>query len=172
MPNFTSLEMLEQWLKSSGWMQAKTSSGLTMKDILIQEGEKLKSCLQRAIEEYYDSYQPSGIVPRTDNLKNSLQVDKFVKINTSTNTLSIEVNFDEAMIAAESVFGSDSSAYNTAVLINDGWEVQKDVSFKGVEHFGIYKPGFDFVGKALQYFYADNPYNLKVRVEGFPTQYD
>jgi len=173
MPNFSSISELEQWLKSSGWIQAKTSSGLTMKDILIQEGEKLKSCLEKAISNYYDTMPSSGIVPRTYDLQNSLLLDKLVHVDLSSGRLSIGINFDADKIKAESIIdGYDSSAYNTAVLINDGWQVEKNVWFKDIERFGFYHDGFDFIQEALNSFYADNPYNLKVHVEGFKKNYD
>lgn len=168
---FNSLDALYGWMEKQGWQYATTSSGLTMRDILLKEAERLKSCFEKAIGSYYDSYSPSGIVPRTGNLQDSLVVDKVVKISSAGKTMSVQIDFDQAMIMAESIFGSDSSNYNTASLINDGWQVRPDVSFSHIEHFGFYD-GFDFVRQALDEFYSDNPYNIKVHVEGFKNNYD
>jgi len=169
--NFTDLDQLVSWIKTEGWMQAKNSSGLTMKEILMSEATRLKNIIQDKIQEYYNSYSPQVYI-RTENLLNSLSVDKFVKVNIGDGRLSINIDFDEYATATHSIFGGDTfSDYNRASLINDGWEVKKDVWFREKEHFG-WQDGFDFIGKAIQEFYADNPYNLKIHVEGFKNNYD
>ena len=169
LPDFTSLSDLSSCLNTQAGQSTVLSNGLSIEEMLKTEADRLKSCIEKFLDEYYDSYDPSGMYLRTENLRYSMSVDDFIDINIAEGKAVIKIDFDKYAIAAHSLFGSDSSAYNQVALINNGWRVEKDVWFKDIEHFG-WQSGFDFIGKGIALFNQTNPYNLKIDVQGIPTE--
>jgi len=165
---FTSLDQLSSYLNTRTGQQTMTTSGVTIEQILKKEADRLKSCIEQFLDEYYASYDPVMYM-RTDNLRYSMSVDDFIDINVVEGRAVIKIDFDKYAITAHSLFDSDSSAYNQVALINNGWKVEKDVWFKDIEHFG-WQSGFDFIGKGIALFNQTNPYNLKIDVQGIPVE--
>ena len=165
--DFTSLDQLSAYLNTSAGQQTMTTSGVTIEQLLKQEANRLKSCIEQYLDEYYASYDPS-VYMRTDNLRYSMSVDDFVDINVVAGIAKISIDFDKYAIASHSLFGG-SNEYNQVELINNGLEVKQDVWFKDIEHFG-WQEGFDFIGQGIALFNQTNPYNLKIEVEGISKE--
>jgi len=162
--DFTSLEQLSKYLSSQAGQSIMTTSGLTIQQILEQEARRLLNFIQKRINEYYESYQPV-MYERTYGLF-AMRIEDFTDMSVINGTASIKINFDELEIQAHSIFGDDSTAYNTVELINNGWQVRDGLWFSNVEHLGFQKPA-RFIENGIVDFNADNPYNLKIELQGF-----
>ena len=77
---------------------------------------------------------------------------------TAYTAIAIEVN-DNAI--HNSIL--DNSEANAFWLINDGWEVKKDVWFKDIYRFGYYE-GAHFVEDAVEEFERTSKYGIKVQI--------
>ena len=55
----------------------------------------------------------------------------------------------------------------TPILIDQGWEVRKDVWFRDIHMFGFFE-GTGFIKAAISEYNAQNPYGFKLRVEYTP----
>ena len=162
--DFTSLDQLSAYLNTQAGQSTVLSNGLSIEEMLKNEANRLKSCIEKRLDEYYESYSPS-VYFRTDNLRYSMSVDDIVSIDIAAGKASISIDFDKYAIAAHSVFGDDSSNYNQVELINNGWKVKDSVWFADVEHFG-YQEGSHFIENGIADFNQSNPYNLKIEVKG------
>lgn len=158
-PTFSNIGDLKKYLESSNGQNLVLSSK-GMQSLLMSEANRLKNCIQKRLDEYYNSYQPNRY-ERTDALKKALRVDDNVKVSFNNTMFSVKINFDEASVEADSLF-SDTT-YNKAALINYGWQVKKDVWFKDIEHFG-WQRGFHFIEKGIDDFNQTNPYGIKVMI--------
>lgn len=162
--DFTSLEQLSKYLSSQAGQNTMTTSGMTVKQILEQEARRLLNCIQKRINEYYESYNPV-VYQRTYGLF-AMRVEDFIDMTMMNGTASIKIDFDKADIQAHSIFGDGGDAYNTVELINSGWQVKEGVWFSDIEHFG-HQDGAHFIENGIADFNADNPYNLKIELQGF-----
>ena len=162
--DFTSLDQLSAYLNSSAGQNIMTTSGLTVQQILEQEARRLLNCIQKRINEYYESYNPV-VYQRTYGLF-AMRVEDFVDMTMVNGTASIKINFDELEIQAHSIFGDDSTAYNTVELINNGWKVRDGLWFSDIEHLG-FQSGAHFIENGVSDYSQNNPYNLKIELIGF-----
>lgn len=112
---------------------------------------------------------------RVGLLENSLIVNLKPIYNPATGDLSVSVVFDDSR-SGGSMFGLDrrKSSWNThvgdipygkkpnlALLIDQGYEVSKDVWFKDIPNFGI-RYGSDFIQNALDEFNATNSLGIYI----------
>lgn len=162
--DFTSLDQLSEYLSSQAGQSTMTTSGLTIQQLLEQEARRLLNFIQKRINEYYDSYQPV-MYDRTYGLM-AMRIEDFTDMSVVNGTATIRINFDELEIQAHSIFGDDSTAYNTVELINNGWKVRDGLWFSDIEHLG-FQSGAHFIENGIADFNADNPYNLKIELQGF-----
>jgi len=162
--DFTSLEQLSKYLSSQAGQNTMTTSGLTIQQLLEQEARRLLNCIQKRINEYYESYTPV-MYDRTYGLM-AMRIEDFTDMTVINGTASIKIDFDELEIQAKSIFGDDSSAYNTVELINSGWKVRDGLWFSNIEHLG-FQSGAHFIENGVSDFNENNPYNLKIELQGF-----
>lgn len=138
------------------------NSNLTYEQILKNETKRFKDILQDCIDDYYNSYMP--VVYKRGayggNLREALTVDNVCKISSNGKTLTCSVLVDEDAIHESILDGSEANAF---WLINDGWNVKKDVWFKDIYRFGHYE-GYHFVEKAVEEFERTDKYGIKVEV--------
>lgn len=165
MADFTSLEALSKYLNTSAGQSMVMSNGLSIEEMLKQEANRLMECIQRRLDSYYSDYSPV-MYERTYGLQNSMSVSDFISVNIVNGTASITIDFDEANIQAKSLFGSEWDDYNKVELINNGWQVRDGLWFSDVEHFGKFS-GSHFIENGIADYSADNPYNLKIELQGF-----
>lgn len=96
----------------------KMKNGNTVADELREHSKVLADCIQRALDDVYESYSPK-VYRRSYALYDSLYIDDVIKVDVSAKgtSLSIKVSFDENCMH-ENFYGEES---NVANLINEGW---------------------------------------------------
>lgn len=161
MPTFSNMSDLAKYLGTSEGQKSIIMSK-NIKSILTAEATRLKDCIQKRLDEYYNSYSPT-VYNRTDMLKKALRLDDNVQVSVDGNSIQVTIFFDESSVTGTSLWSD--TAVNKADLINYGWKVQKDVWFKDIEHFG-YQHGFMFIEKGIADYNHSNKYGLKITVAG------
>lgn len=134
-----------------------------MENYMKQLGNLLKDCIQYYLDLYYAQRSPS-VYKRTFGLQNSLQIEDFVNISLDTQLLTINLSFNDNLSWGNSLWNS-SDGYKP-ILIDQGWEVKKDVWFKDIEHFG-WQSGANFIENGIKEFLreVDDP-NVHVILDG------
>ena len=96
----------------------KMKNGNTVEEQLHKHARILGDCIEKALDEVYDSYSPK-VYRRSYGLYDSLYIDDVIKVEVSAKgtNLSIKLSFDENS-THENFYGEDSSVAN---LINEGW---------------------------------------------------
>jgi hypothetical protein len=163
---------IKNQLKGMNITKVKMSNGKTLGQNLQDEAERLRTCIQKRLEEYLDSHLPIEY-DRTGGLRNSLQVDDFLNVRVVGNGLEIDLFFDDGAIhpsgdGIRTTVGTEwqgnGEEVNTAFLLNYGYEVKKDVWFKNIKNFG-YREGAGFVEDGIADFNATNTLGIKITVK-------
>lgn len=154
---------IEKYLKNINPLDIKyKKTNLTYRQILQNETRRLKDILQRKIEDYYDSYSPK-VYDRGNhegNLRDSLSVDDVCTVSANGMKLIMNIKINDNAIHNSILDDSEANAF---WLINDGWQVKKDVWFKDIYRFGYYE-GAHFVEDAVEEFESTSKYGIKVEV--------
>ena len=154
---------IEKYLKNINPLDIKyKNTNLTYRQILKNETKRLKDILQKKIEEYYNSYSPK-VYDRGNhggNLRYSLSVDDICSVSANGMKLIMNININENAIHNSILDDSEANAF---WLINDGWQVKKDVWFKDIYRFGYYE-GAHFVEDAVEEFERTSKYGIKVQI--------
>lgn len=142
------------------------SNGKTYSQNLKSEADRLRDCIQKALENYLISNPPT-VYSRTGKLEKSLQVEDIANIKIIGNSLSINLWFDENANheSGDGIEGWDGTGetVNTAYLLNYGYEVKKDVWFKNIENFG-YRSAANFVEDGIDEFNKTNIFGIKIQI--------
>ena len=132
--------------------------------ILKSEVLRLKNCIQKRIDEYMDSYSPV-LYERTGRFQNSLYVDDIVDVDIVGNKISMSLKFGSGAyhMSGDGINGWEGTGeqVNVAILLEYGYQVQKDVWFKNIENFGYRKSG-RFIQHGIDDFNKQNPYKIKI----------
>ena len=139
-----------------------SGTNLTYEQILKQELNRFRDILQKHIDRYYSSYTPA-VYDRGShggNLKQSLTVDDICELSSQNRLITCRILVNEKAIHGSVLDGSESNAF---WLINDGWQVKKDVWFKDIDRFGHYG-GAHFVEDAVEEFEGTNRYGIEIEV--------
>jgi len=165
--DFTNFSDLEKYLNTPSGQNTMTTSGLTIKEIVSNEANELKSIIEKYMNAYFEESRNSvsGIYNRTGGLQNSLIEVKLEDVKVVGNVATVSLNFDEDAIRAYSIFNGDYTGYNKLELMDHGWEVRDDVWFHDIPNFGEFK-GLHFLKDALDEYNSKNPYGLDIKVEG------
>lgn len=154
---------IEKYLKNINPLDIKyKNTNLTYRQILKNETKRLKDILQKKIEDYYNSYSPK-VYDRGNhggNLRYSLSVDDICSVSANGMKLIMNININENAIHNSILDDSEANAF---WLINDGWQVKKDVWFKDIYRFGYYE-GAHFVEDAVEEFERTSKYGIKVQI--------
>lgn len=161
MPTFKNLDEIKKYVeKNAGTI--KLANGKTVGWILQNESRRMKGYITKHIGMHYMSYSPE-YYSRTQRLINSLRIDN---MQQEGNQLSVKVYFDESTATQSSVVPKGEPGF-TPILIDQGWEVKKDVWFKDIHMFGHFE-GTGFIKAAVDEYNTNNPYGFKIRVEYTP----
>lgn len=152
--------MIRDKLRKKDILTLTAPTGRTFAEELKIAANYLADCIQKHIDDFYESYTPR-VYDRTLELYSSLSVDDIADIRISYNVLSISLRFDEGA-NHKSLFGEE--VVNTAYLMNYGYQVIKDVWFKDVEYFG-WRNGFFFVEKGIEDFNKTNSLGIQIKIE-------
>mgnify|MGYP004628131643 FL=1 len=157
---------LKSQLKNIDVTKLKLKNGKTYGQVMVEETNRLRDCIQARLDAYMNSYQPK-IYSRTGALQNSLKVDDILNLKVTGKTMSLDIYFDDSGYhrSGDSIQGWDGNGetVNTAYLLNYGYEVEKDVWFKDIPNFG-YRSAGHFIEDGIADFEASNPYGIKIKV--------
>lgn len=154
---------IKNYLKNINPLDIKyKGTNLTYRQILTSETKRLKDILQQKIEDYYDSYSPT-VYKRGQHggdLHNALSVDDICTVSANGMRLTMNITVNDNAIHNSIIDGSEANAF---WLVNDGWEVKKDVWFKDIYRFGYFE-GAHYVEEAVEEFEKTSKYGIKVDV--------
>lgn len=157
---------LKSQLKNIDVTKLKFKNGKTYGQVMVEETNRLRNCIQARLDAYMNSYQPK-IYSRTGALQNSLKVDDILNLKVTGKTMSLDIYFDDSGYhrSGDGIQGWDGNGetVNTAYLLNYGYEVEKDVWFKNIPNFG-YRSAGHFIEDGIADFEASNPYGIKIKV--------
>ncbi len=138
------------------------NTNMTYQEVLQIELVRFKKILEKYINNYYNSYIPSVYErgKNKGNLKYSLDLDKICEISSTGKLITCRILINENTIHESIITGNNS---NALWLINDGWQVKKNVWFKNIYRFGYYE-GAHFIEDAIKEFESTTKYNIKVQV--------
>ena len=157
---------LKSQLKNIDVTKLKFKNGKTYGQVMVEETNRLRDCIQARLDAYMNSYQPK-IYSRTGALQNSLKVDDILNLKVTRKTMSLDIYFDDSGYhrSGDGIQGWDGNGetVNTAYLLNYGYEVEKDVWFKDIPNFG-YRSAGHFIEDGIADFEASNPYGIKIKV--------
>lgn len=157
---------LKSQLKNIDVAKLKFKNGKTYGQVMAEETNRLRDCIQARLDAYMNSYQPK-IYSRTGALQNSLKVDDILNLKVTGKTMSLDIYFDDSGYhrSGDGIQGWDGNGeiVNTAYLLNYGYEVEKDVWFKDIPNFG-YRSAGHFIEDGIADFEASNPYGIKIKV--------
>ena len=157
---------LKSQLKNIDVTKLKFKNGKTYGQVMVEETNRLRNCIQARLDAYMNSYQPK-IYSRTGALQNSLKVDDILNLKVTGKTMSLDIYFDDSGYhrSGDGIQGWDGNGetINTAYLLNYGYEVEKDVWFKDILNFG-YRSAGHFIEDGIADFEASNPYGIKIKV--------
>lgn len=157
---------LKSQLKNIDVTKLKLKNGKTYGQVMVEETNRLRDCIQARLDAYMNSYQPK-IYSRTGALQNSLKVDDILNLKVTGKTMSLDIYFDDSGYhrSGDGIQGWDGNGetVNTVYLLNYGYEVEKDVWFKNIPNFG-YRSAGHFIEDGIADFEASNPYGIKIKV--------
>lgn len=157
---------LKSQLKNIDVTKLKFKNGKTYGQVMVEETNRLRDCIQSRLDAYMNSYQPK-IYSRTGALQNSLKVDDILNLKVTGKTMSLDIYFDDSGYhrSGDGIQGWDGNGetVNTAYLLNYGYNVEKDVWFKDIPNFG-YRSAGHFIEDGIADFEASNPYGIKIKV--------
>lgn len=163
---------LEKQLMGLDITKLKMTNGKTVEQNLRAEAKRLKSCIQKRLDEYMDRHKPEMYI-RTGGLEDSLKIDDYITIKTSPLSLEIFLHFDENANhrSGDGILGWSGTGerVNTALLLNFGYTVKKGVWFKNIENFG-YRQGGHFIEQGIEDFNKTNKMGIKVKAV-YPDDY-
>ena len=81
---------LKSQLKNIDVTKLKFKNGKTYGQVMVEETNRLRNCIQARLDAYMNSYQPK-IYSRTGALQNSLKVDDILNLKVTGKTMSLDI---------------------------------------------------------------------------------
>lgn len=121
--------------------KVKMNNGETLQKQLSREVRRLYHCIQRRIDDYYDSYNPQ-IYHRTYRFQGAMYAEDLVNIRVEGNQIKLSVRFHPSL-AYHDTFTSKGNGY-VPMLLNYGFNNTKLQNYLGakepIEHLTHLKP--------------------------------
>ena len=122
-------------------MKMRTGTGETYTEILKREVDRLYDCIQRRINDYYNSYKPT-VYKRTWGFHGALYAEDLVDIRINGNQVELSVKFHPDL-AYHDTWTASGNGY-VPILLNYGFTNEKLKNYLGldehIEHFTHLKP--------------------------------
>lgn len=134
--------------------------------MLDREATILRSLIQKHIEAYYASYQPTVYERQYRLLHSLVQTGVRKTIFNGRAYYYVYIEFDDSKVIRDSLFSSNTNKGHSAILISQGWKTRKP-SFRDVPRFGYFR-GYDFIGRAIDE-YVKMPKSLPVKIIRYST---
>lgn len=119
----------------------KMSSGETLQEQLSHEARRLYVCIQRRIDDYYDSYEPK-IYRRTYRFQGAIYAEDLVNAYVEGNKIKLSIRFHPSL-AYHNTFTPNGNGY-VPILLNYGFNNVKLQKYLGakepIEHLTHLKP--------------------------------
>lgn len=125
---------------------------------LKSETNRLYNCIQRHIDEYYKSYDPS-VYQRTYRFQNAMYAQNFLDVKIIGNIIELAVTFNDNLSMHDSITGGQ---VYVPVLINYGW-CHKGYENYPEDHFHRYN-GYHFIERGIADFNRKNNLGVKINV--------
>lgn len=136
--------------------KVKMDSGRTVVDELKHHAGILANCITYELDKVYDGYTPK-VWKRDYSLYNSICVDDFVEIRTSSSgaKVSIGIHFDSG--AYHQSF--DGRTVNVAYLLNEGWQWRNGANIPYLS----WRDGTHFIEKGIARYKKSvcNPFTVR-----------
>lgn len=150
---------IEEQVKRIMAKKVKLSGGRTIEQILMEAVDYLYICIQREIDNMYESYTPKVYERRPwhDGLRSALYAEDFLDARIKGNRIEVSLKFYDK-VWAKNFDGTHES--NVAVLMNNGWAWHSR-PLRGIERFTDYG-GYHFIEKGCRRFNETNRWGVKV----------
>lgn len=131
---------------------------------------KMRDCVAEAAGRYYNlGFEPKVYKRRKDggNMVEGVKKSSLRREAAAGAEVAYYIEFDHDLLKSKSLWGDPHYDGNRFNLIQTGWNVEKDVWFKNIEHFGKQEP-FDILGQAIDMFREryDKHHKFIIRIKG------
>lgn len=136
--------------------KGKTSTGKTIEQTLMEAVDYLYMCIQREIDNMYESYTPKVYErrPYHDGLRSALYVEDFLDARIVGNSIQISLKFS-SNVWAWNFNKTHKSPVN--ILMLNGWKWQ---DYNGEEDRFRRFDGYDYITKGIDNFNKNNKWGL------------
>lgn len=152
------MSTIEQQLRKIAIDKVKLSNGMTLRETMKFEINRLYKCIQKYIDLYYDSYEPKAY-SRTYRFQGSMYAQDFIDARVVGNTIQLSITFNDDLAFHDSFSGEKAFV---PILINYGWS-HSGYESSPDDHFHKYS-GFHFIEKGIADFNATNKLGIKIDV--------
>ena len=138
--------------------KGKTSTGKTIEQTLMEAVDYLYMCIQREIDNMYESYTPKVYERRPwhSGLRSALYAEDFLDARIKGNSIELSLKFSNNVWAWNF---NHTHKSNVAVLMLQGWKWK---NYNGEEDRFRRFDGYDFIGKGVQEFNAHNKWGVNI----------
>lgn len=144
----------------------KLPNGKSIESELKRHAAILADCIQRRLDEVYESYEPKQY-KRSYRLLNSLFIGPVqIEVKSTGMSLAVHIGFDEGAIHR----GFTGEEVDTALILNDGYETNG--RFKNVPYLG-YRDGTHFIENGIEDYKrkVPNAFPVVLRKRGVPEYF-
>lgn len=127
----------------------------TVKQVLMDEINRLKDLLQREINRWYAAYNPI-MYSRTYSMREAIKADNMVRVENAGSLLTVRLQYTDNVYHKS--LWSDTSI-NTLYLLNYGYQVSRGWH-KDIPYFGYRSPG-GYLDDAIREFNQNSKLGFK-----------
>ena len=150
---------IEEQIKKIVAKKAKLANGKTIEQTLMEAVDYLYICIQREIDDMYESYTPKVYERRPwhESLRSALYAEDFLDARIKGNSIEVSLKFSNNVWAWNF---NHTHLSNVAVLMNNGWAWHSR-PLRGIERFTDYG-GYHFIEKGCRRFNETNRWGVTI----------
>ena len=153
---------IEEQIKKIVAKKAKLANGKTIEQTLMEAVDYLYMCIQREIDDMYESYTPKVYERRPwhEGLRSALYAEDFIDARIKGNSIEVSLKFSNN-VWARNFNGNHES--NVALLMNYGWKAPRLENYIGHEVWRLtHYEGWHFLEKGIAAFNRGNRWGVKI----------
>ena len=153
---------IEEQIKKIVAKKAKLANGKTIEQTLMEAVDYLYMCIQREIDDMYESYTPKVYERRPwhEGLRSALYAEDFLDARIKGNSIEVSLKFSNNVWAWN--FNGDYES-NVALLMNYGWKAPRLEDRMGHEVWRLtHYEGWLFLEKGIAAFNRGNRWGIKI----------
>lgn len=153
---------IEEQIKKIVAKKAKLANGKTIEQTLMEAVDYLYMCIQREIDDMYESYTPKVYERRPwhEGLRSALYAEDFLDARIKGNSIEVSLKFSNNVWTRN--FNGDHES-NVALLMNYGWKAPRLEDYIGHEVWRLtYYEGWHFLEKGIAAFNRGNRWGVKI----------